>query len=114
EELREDEIGQYLIRHTLAVEVADEHDAKRATQQTRHHRRGNQAEQPRWRERDMCHHRKEHDGYALRQRHQTLARDFAKDNGVARDRRDENLLAKVVLTILDQRDDALAGGLKKR
>ena len=43
---------------------------------------------------------------ALRQRHQRLAEDLAEDDRVARDRRDEDLLAEVVLAVLDQRDDA--------
>ena len=95
-----------LVGGSLAVEVSHDNDAKSAPEETDHQGHRNKRQevaQGNWNANDKG---KGYNAYPLGNAYQRLPQNLSEDNAIAGDRRNKNLLAKIVFPIFDERDQA--------
>ncbi|NJN93137.1 MAG: hypothetical protein HC875_03110 [Anaerolineales bacterium] len=102
-----------LLGGPAAAQAGHNDDPKRAPKQADHHRHRNKPDQL-WSADWNAQQQPEDDNrHPLTHGHHRFAQNFAKDNRVARNWRDKNFLAEIILAVLDQRDEAERRRLKQ-
>src|SRR5438552_15478294 len=103
-ELREQYEREDLVRGALAREVRNDNHGQRAAEQRDDDQRECHPRELIRAEMDLQDEAEDDDPKRLRQRHKRFAEDLPEDDRVTRDRRDEDLLAEILLTIGEKRD----------
>src|SRR5438552_19167375 len=104
EELREQYEREDLVRGALAREVREDNHAERAAEERNDDQRECHPRELIRADVDLQDEAEDDDPKRLRQRHERFAQDLPEDDRVARDRRDEDLLAEILLAIGEKRD----------